>query len=340
MSTMSNETNTEDSLPLDLNGHYEDTDSTLYNPNLTYSFDKYSCVREMWFVHMVFNYFVFLSGIVCLITRIAGKRFLWIHKWSGRVYILSMLWTTCSSIVINNTGLPLATLYSFLGVMLGLSIGWIAILIYKNGIEKKAMKLAQEELVEMNADKTKDGNVDLQSLLQDCTTKVLKQKTWKERYFSLKTLHGVFFFMSWFQITGRMFASNQSGDFTCYTYPVYKPIDTPQAGDNTDVIKLVPTNDPNWDSLPWSNSPLGFSMMTILGSMAFAVVAGAIWTYFDVRKDLRDSTEENDEPSLPSAEDEAMGEKESEEPKSNDTDASKKTETLDLSSKYLDLNEQ
>ena len=146
--------------------------------------------------------------------------------------------------------------------------------------------------------------------------------------------------MSWFQITGRMFASDQSGDFTCYTYPVYKPIDTPQAGDNTDVLKLVPTHDPYWDRLPWSNSPLGFSMMTILGSLGFAIVAGAIWTYFDFRKDSKELREEVEDQSIPSAEEDTKDEKDSEKPKMSDIDISKKTERLDISSAFLNVNEE
>ena len=51
---------------------------------------------------------------------------------------------------------------------------------------------------------------------------ILKDRNLPQRIFSLKAFHGIFMFMSWINITGRIFASNQSGDFECYTYPIYK----------------------------------------------------------------------------------------------------------------------
>jgi hypothetical protein len=263
---------------VDFTDNAEDN-STLFDPRVTYSFDKYSCMVEFYFIHIVFNYLIFLSGIACLVTRVWTRFISW-HKWSGRIYILSMLWSTCSSLLINNTGLPLATLISFGAVMGGLTVGWIAILMYKIGVEQKVLGETQKRLTSKSKD---EAEINLQQLMDESKTHVLRSMTWKERFISLKTVHGTMFFISWFQITGRIFASDQSGNFDCYTYPVYKPIPTTE-GDFTDTVTFVPTHDPNWDELPWSkNGPVAWCMSLIFGSMAFALLVGAIWTYFDVR---------------------------------------------------------
>ena len=274
-------TDSTSSFTVDFTDNAEDN-STLFDPRVTYSFDKYSCMVEFYFIHIVFNYFIFLSGIACLVTRI-WTRFIALHKWFGRIYILSMLWSTTTSLLINNTGLPLATLISFGAVMGGLTLGWIAILIYKIGVDKKVMEETQKRLTTKSKTNDTDDEINLQQLMDESKTHVLRSMTWKERFISFKTVHGIMFFISWFQITGRIFASDQSGNFDCYTYPVYKPIPTTE-GDFSDTITFVPTHDPNWDELPWAkNGPVAWCMSLIFGSMIFALFVGAVWTYFDVR---------------------------------------------------------
>jgi len=49
----------------------------------------------------------------------------------GRVYILAMLWSTATSLLVHNTGLPAGVLISFVWVMGGLTIGWILINIHQ-----------------------------------------------------------------------------------------------------------------------------------------------------------------------------------------------------------------
>jgi hypothetical protein len=63
---------------------------------------------------------------------------------------------------------------------------------------------------------------------------IAERSVW-QRFFSLKALHGILMFTSWINIVGRIFASNQSGDFTCHTYPVYKQV---QRVHNTHLSRL------------------------------------------------------------------------------------------------------
>ncbi len=47
---------------------------------------------------------------------------------------------------------------------------------------------------------------------------------------------------------GRVFRSDQTGDFSCYTYPVYKPIDTKLFRGANAPLTFVPTHSPNYKS--------------------------------------------------------------------------------------------
>jgi len=270
---------------IDWTDHDQDArSSSLYSPDYTYSNDKYSCIRGFYFAHVVFNYLIFLAGIACFVTRLLPPRYKRMHSWFGRLYILSMLWSTVTSLLMNNTGLPLSTIISFGAVMGGLTVGWMAIVVHRNGMDRQARTVVQERLLEkaklgtLGDDANGGEDFDLSKMLDDAKTDVVNSKTFVQRLFSLKALHGTLFFVSWMQITGRIFASNQSGDFTCHTYPVYKPIDAPQVPEGADEeLTIVPTEDPDYDRLPWAAAgPVAWTMQIIVGSLVGAVVVGGI----------------------------------------------------------------
>jgi hypothetical protein len=80
---------------------------------------------------------MFLSGFLAICFRFAS--FCWpldswwsdfyrlLHRWAGRFYILSMLWTIATSSLIRNEGLPLGTLTSFISVLGGVTFGYLMI---------------------------------------------------------------------------------------------------------------------------------------------------------------------------------------------------------------------
>lgn len=293
---------------VDYNGN--DFDSSLYDPAITFSNDKYFCLKSMFVAHLVFNYIVFITGIICLISRVLPMKYRWIHAWSGRLYVISMLWTTAVSTAMTNTGLPLPTLISFAAILIGLSIGWIAIVFYKDQIDKATRKVLEERLRQEQArlqskqqPSMEDSNSDIDAeekkpqdlpsldvMWAESKTQALESRTFRQRFLSWKTVHGVLFFMGWMQIAGRMFASNQSiEEFTCYTYPVYKPIDTREGdfaytNDLSANLTLVPPEDPDYLSLPWANNEVGWSLMLIFAPIVAAIVVGALWSYMAARK--------------------------------------------------------
>jgi hypothetical protein len=79
--------------------------------------------------------------------------------------------------------------------------------------------------------------------------------------------------------TGRIFASNQRGDFTCHTYPVYKPINTKHFAGADAPLTLLPTHDANFDRLPWARTGLaGWSVAMLLGPLFGAALVGAVYS--------------------------------------------------------------
>merc|ERR1719378_440087 len=114
---------------------------------------------------------------------------------------------------------------------------------------------------------------------------VVNSKTFCQRFFSLKALHGILFFVSWMQIAGRMFNSGD-GEFSCRTYPAFKPIDAPHVPDEAlidaeqNILKIAYTHDPNWDALPWSNGPVVWALLIILASAITGILGGLFFSFF------------------------------------------------------------
>jgi len=310
---------------IDWSDHY-DEDSSLFDPTYTYSNDKYSCVKGFYTAHIVFNYIIFLSGLVCLVSRLLPARLFAkydLHSWSGRIYIISMLWSVACSSLMKNQGLPLAALTSFAAVIVGLTFGWIFIIIYKQNIEKAALSIAQERIIEkaltstkVSSDSDEDGDdknekqsINLTAMLSDAKIEVVESKTFMQRFFSLKAAHGLLFFVSWMQIAGRIF-NDGDGEFTCHTYPVYKPIDAAHipTGTADDELKLLPIHDPDWDKLPWSDGPVQWAMMIIIGSTCLGIVCGAIFSFYFARRAAAARQKQKEQTTAITEKDDATGE--------------------------------
>jgi hypothetical protein len=244
------------------------------NLDFTYHFDKYSCIRQMYFIHLFFSYVVSISGFCAILSRLIN-RYRHTHVWFGRTYILSMLWCSATAMLIHNTGLPLAVLISFLWVLIGLTFGWITIIFHQDKINRKTIENSNKHLQRLL-----NGDVyDLEHLIYSEKMAIARNKTSLERFFSLKALHGILMVSSWMSIVGRLFFSNQSGDFTCHTYPVYKQVEFPQYGGQFyKNLTFVPIHDPNFDKLPWSFSPVLWSVMVIGSSVVMSAVVGAGWS--------------------------------------------------------------
>jgi hypothetical protein len=245
--------------------------NSLTDLNFTYHLDKYSCIRQMYFIHIFFSYLVSISGFLAIITRFI-PRFKYIHHWLGKTYIISMLWCTSTSILIHNTGLPLAVLITFIWVLLGLCIGWTSITIHQ---------LKLKDILLFNIDQKIKNSIninvfDLKEQFVKEKRKIIQNKTPLQIFFSYKTLHGICMISSWICIVGRLFFSNQSGDFTCHTYPSYKAGYLQYTN-----MTIVPIHDPDFERLPWSYSPTLWGLLVIGGSIVSTTalaLMGSFWT--------------------------------------------------------------
>lgn len=255
------------------------TSSSLFDKNLTYSFDKISCVRTFYFLHVTSCYVVFISGLAAMVVRALPPRFKRFHPLLGRIYIMAMLWATATSLLIHNTGLPLATLIGFAAVIIGMSVAWPIIVYHRSRMDALAA-----EAVSASMSKG-DPPAPLAEMLGDAKRALVASKTWRERMLSLPALHGALFFMSWFNIMGRIFASDQSGSFTCHTFPVYKPLDTKEFAGAGNPLTVVPVANPNYDRLPWAMGQVPWAVITIGGSFVVALLFGASWSLVMVRRE-------------------------------------------------------
>jgi hypothetical protein len=291
-----------------------DNSSSFYDLSYTYHYSKYSCSRTFYFIHIVFCYLIFLFGIFAFVTRLHPKiKFL--HRWCGILYIISMLFTTASSLLIHNTGLPLAVLISFAYVMIFLTVAWFLIKAHQLKYYNLAVEAVELDIKEgKHAD---NADFTLRDEISTKTVEILNKRTLVQKMFSLKSSHGILMFTSWLNIAGRIFASNQSGEFTCYTYPVYKPLNSTYgpvcssigcsdehvcsmecSGDITDPMctdcqesyvesgmhyhehefEPVPEIDPNYDRLPWANNELGWALYLSIGPIAFGILVAIVWS--------------------------------------------------------------
>ena len=247
--------------------------SSLDTYDYTYQMDKISCVREFYFLHVTLAYLVMLCGIMCFVCR-AVPSLRQYHAMFGRGYIICMLWCMGTSLLIHNSGLPIAVLISFVWVLGGLTVAWILIKIHQANAEKEVLLQAEHFKYTM----------DISTAIHEARVELASRhhrKTLFQVIFSYKAIHGMLMFVSFINISGRIMASDQSGDFVCYTYPMYKPLNSStyyyhQVGSTL----LLPEHDPKYDRLPWAHMGLGgWGAALSLGPLAFALAFGCAWYY-------------------------------------------------------------
>lgn len=120
------------SIVLFFSGYNERFEGSHNDTSLTYVNDKYACIKHMFTFHLICTWVTFLSGLFSIMTRLSFlAKFGAFHMWFGRAYIIGLLWTSATSSLIRNEGLPFGTLISFAWVLGCLTFGWIAISIFR-----------------------------------------------------------------------------------------------------------------------------------------------------------------------------------------------------------------
>ncbi|KAJ3319719.1 Histone-lysine N-methyltransferase setd1a [Boothiomyces sp. JEL0866] len=252
-------------------------EESLFTTDYTFVQSKYSCIKSFYPLHVLMAYTIGISGIMCMVSRVVpGLQ--WTHVWFGRMYILAMIWATAFSLLIYNTGLPTGVLFSFLWVLGGLTIGWMAISIHSVLIGNKAMSNVSKNIAEDGLDQK--GSI--KDLIATEKQNITRNKTMRQRIFSLKTLHGCLMFMSWINISGRIGVTNPADKFECYAYPAYKPISTSRyngTGTSNNIV-LIPPQDPNYSKAPWAYREAQWAAMLSLGPLAGAFIVAVVYASY------------------------------------------------------------
>ncbi|KAJ1624777.1 hypothetical protein T492DRAFT_1044842 [Pavlovales sp. CCMP2436] len=243
---------------------------------------KIACWAPAYRVHIGFAYCAFISGLLAMLSRFLPAAYKWAHRWLGVAYIISMLWAIASSLVIRNEGLPHATAISFIWVLGFLTIGWVIVRVHMYYAERQALEAADRRIRSIGLTRS------LVSVIAEEKLKIAARKTFSQRYFSLKTLHGMCFFTSWINIAGRVFVTTLE-EFTCYANVHYKQ----PAGSHAPLV-AIPIDDPTYFEKPWAKTGLvGWGVALSIGPLLGSAFVAAIFQF--VATKLFKPTEGEDE---------------------------------------------
>jgi hypothetical protein len=231
---------------------FEVNSTNYYTLEYTFQESSLSCWVPFYYAHVAFAYLIFLAGIGAFLTRTITK-FNFLHAYFGKLYIVFMLWGTATSLLVHNKGLPTGVLYSFLWVLVGLTVGWVAIIIHQKW---------RRELL------PKNGSKFMILVYKMC---------------SLKGFHGCIMFVSWINIAGRLFITPLNANFECYAASAYKPINSTMNTYKTgDPITFLPSDDPAYARLPWAYKEKNWAAMMLLATYFGAFVVGCIYVFFSI----------------------------------------------------------
>ena len=169
---------------------------------------------------MAFAYTTVASGLLAMLSRVI-KPMIKYHSILGRIYLVCMLWCMASSLLIHNYGLPFFVIISFIYLIVSITIGYLCIwahsLYFNEEINNKIQEKINEKLMEKSPEP-----VDLGKLKGEVMGQLDENKSFKDRFFSLKYLHGILMSFSWYQMAGRLVVTNPSDWGHCKSYPAYK----------------------------------------------------------------------------------------------------------------------
>ena len=265
-------------------------DDAMTNLDYTYTLDKVSCVKTVWYIHVMFALLVIVAGVCCLATRMVCQH---LHVWFGRMYIICMFWCMGTSLVVHNTGLPVAVLISFVWVLGGLSVGWILIKFHLIHVERKASAKFGKLITGATDEQVRSliSREGVFNLMAQFRTEVVQLRSLRDRMLSCKAAHGVLMFMSFMNIFGRIFGVNLSNGFSCHTFPYYKQVDSPKFSGLGAPLTPVPIRDANYSGLPWAHGLGYWGLELSVGPIILALVGGVCVAWFETKCPCRKNEE-------------------------------------------------
>merc|ERR1712137_509152 len=196
-----------------------------------------ACISAMYYAHLMLAYLVVLAGALALITRVVPqwRRY---HSFFGLSFMLIMYFTEGSGMLIFNTGLPRAIIFFLTLMLVSMTSGFCAIRAHIK--RRREQVLARAEQLQSRQD-----NTPLRELVKEAGEQLSQQpRTWRQRLFSLKALHGYLMALAWYQMAGRAMVVNPFASYDgCYAYPVYKSL-----GEDGELGLLPPVSEEDIDS--------------------------------------------------------------------------------------------
>ena len=215
-------------------GFFSRHENTWNDLSVTYVKDKYSCIRSMFTVHMICTWTTFLSGLFAIISR------LFVHCFFTKDTMNTVHKIAGRTYIM---GLLWTSATASLIRNEGLPFGTIISFAWVLG----GVTFGWLSILLVNKDQSTAN---------------------------LKYLHGAFMFTSWFSIAGRVFNYATNKDFTCYTYPAYKP------AHHKNLTGLLPDRDSYYDVYPWAHKEVwGWGLPLLYGPFLSFILLVLIWKY-------------------------------------------------------------
>ena len=153
-----------------------------------------------------------------------------------------------------------------------MTVGWIAAKVMQARFEK-AVRAEADAIASAGAQK----GVFVSALLDQARKNLLERpRSWSQRVFSLKALHGFGFVMSSYQMFGRTIITNPNEFKGCHGQPAYKAVDS------NGQVRLIPAHDP--DGI---QNPVTFAAAIFLSAFFVFLIAGATWSFFAARQQAK-----------------------------------------------------
>ena len=132
-------------------------------------------------------------------------------------------------------------------------------------------------------------------LMQEAKLSLMnRRRTWQERFFSLKALHGLCMGFAWWQMAGRTIISNPFANYSrCNTYPVYKP-----GTSKGEAFQPVPAYDPDYKL----SGSMWFALYITIPAVLIILAIGVGFSVVAAHRQQAETENGADDDSLQSAE--------------------------------------
>lgn len=240
--------------------------------DLTYAFSSYSCIQWVYPLHILSAYLLVAIGVFALASRVIPYLKQW-HATFGRAFMIVMYWGYGTSILIHNTGLPLAIIVFMLTKLVALCTGWLAIKRWKSNRESDLTdRIAANVKEEMSV----NGLSYREVVAKQKESMESERTSFASRFLTWKSLHGMLMTYAWFTMVGRTGVTNPAKFEGCRTYPAFKTAEG--------AIEYLPRLDPDYFS---PSEETVFWVSICVGSSVAIVALTALSSYLTARSARR-----------------------------------------------------